>query len=58
MLMSVVWLLRDLRSVCIVCAFGCDQHAGAYGQSVEYCYTMVHKAPAFPGRLKDASGSH
>jgi len=25
-------------------------HGGAYGQIVEYCYTMVHKAPPFPER--------
>jgi len=25
-------------------------HAGVYGQAVEYCYTMVHKAPNFPAR--------
>lgn len=25
-------------------------HGGAYGQSVEYAYTMVHKAPPFPER--------
>jgi len=31
------------------------QHGGAYGQAVEYCYTMVHKAPAFPERF--AAGS-
>jgi len=27
------------------------EHGGAYGQAVEYCYTMVHKAPAFPARF-------
>jgi len=27
------------------------EHGGAYGQAVEYCYTMVHKAPAFPERF-------
>lgn len=27
------------------------EHGGAYGQAVEYCYTMVHKAPAFPVRF-------
>jgi len=30
-------------------------HGGAYGQAVEYCYTMVHKAPAYPERFP-ASG--
>lgn len=28
------------------------EHSGAYGQGVEYAYTMVHKQPAFPTRLK------
>lgn len=28
------------------------QHCGAYGQGVEYAYTMVHKQPAYPARLK------
>ena len=28
------------------------QHCGAYGQGVEYAYTMVHKQPAYPTRLK------
>jgi nicotinamidase-related amidase len=27
------------------------QHGGVYGQAVEYCYTMVHKAPGFPERF-------
>jgi len=27
------------------------EHGGVYGQAVEYCYTMVHKAPAFPARF-------
>ncbi|MES2790362.1 MAG: hydrolase [Planctomycetota bacterium] len=27
------------------------QHCGAYGQGVEYAYTMVHKQPAYPQRL-------
>jgi nicotinamidase-related amidase len=27
-------------------------HGGAYGQSVEYAYTMVHKAPDYTQRLK------
>jgi len=27
------------------------EHGGAYGQSVEYAYTMVHKAPAYPQRF-------
>jgi len=30
------------------------EHGGAYGQAVEYCYTMVHKAPPFPQRLANA----
>jgi len=33
------------------------EHGGAYGQAVEYCYTMVHKAAQFPERLK-APGKH
>ena len=28
------------------------EHSGAYGQGVEYAYTMVHKQPAYPARLK------
>ena len=28
------------------------QHCGAYGQGVEYAYTMVHKQPPYPTRLK------
>lgn len=31
------------------------EHGGAYGQAVEYCYTMVHKAPAFPERFGAAA---
>jgi len=31
------------------------EHGGVYGQAVEYCYTMVHKAPPFPQRF--ASGN-
>jgi len=27
------------------------EHGGVYGQAVEYCYTMVHKAPPFPERF-------
>jgi len=27
------------------------EHGGVYGQAVEYCYTMVHKAPAYPERF-------
>jgi len=27
------------------------EHGGVYGQAVEYCYTMVHKAPPFPARF-------
>jgi nicotinamidase-related amidase len=27
------------------------EHSGAYGQGVEYAYTMVHKQPAYPTRL-------
>lgn len=26
------------------------EHSGAYGQGVEYAYTMVHKQPAYPAR--------
>jgi nicotinamidase-related amidase len=28
------------------------EHSGAYGQGVEYAYTMVHNQPPFPVRLK------
>jgi len=28
-------------------------HGGAYGQSVEYAYTMVHKAPPYAERYKE-----
>lgn len=28
------------------------EHCGAYGQGVEYAYTMVHGQPPFPERLK------
>lgn len=28
------------------------EHCGAYGQGVEYAYTMVHKQPPYPQRLK------
>lgn len=28
------------------------EHSGAYGQGVEYAYTMVHKQPAYPTRFK------
>jgi nicotinamidase-related amidase len=35
------------------------EHCGAYGQAVEYCYTMVHKAPQFPTRFGNkTNGSH
>jgi len=27
------------------------EHGGVYGQAVEYCFTMVHKAPPFPERF-------
>jgi nicotinamidase-related amidase len=30
-------------------------HGGAYGQGVEYAYTMVHGQPAFPQRLSQPS---
>jgi len=30
------------------------EHGGVYGQAVEYCYTMVHKAPPFPERAAKA----
>jgi nicotinamidase-related amidase len=33
-------------------------HAGAYGQGVEYAYTMVHKAPPMNERLKAAGSGH
>jgi len=32
------------------------EHGGVYGQAVEYCYTMVHKAPPFTQRF--AAGPH
>lgn len=28
------------------------QHCGAYGQGVEYAYTMVHKQPPYPKRME------
>jgi nicotinamidase-related amidase len=28
------------------------EHSGAYGQGVEYAYTMVHKQPPYPTRFK------
>ena len=28
------------------------EHSGAYGQGVEYAYTLVHNQPPFPVRLK------
>jgi nicotinamidase-related amidase len=31
------------------------KHGGAYGQCVEYCYTMVHKAPNHTERTKAAA---
>ena len=31
------------------------EHSGAYGQGVEYAYTMVHKQPPYPTRLKGPS---
>jgi nicotinamidase-related amidase len=31
------------------------EHSGAYGQGVEYAYTMVHKQPPYPKRLKGPS---
>jgi len=31
------------------------EHSGAYGQGVEYAYTMVHKQPPYPKRLKGSS---
>ncbi|SFH73423.1 hydrolase [Planctomicrobium piriforme] len=31
------------------------EHCGAYGQGVEYAYTMVHKQPPYPERLKGSS---
>jgi len=35
------------------------EHCGAYGQSVEYAYTMVHKAPAYPERFAaSATANH
>jgi len=34
------------------------EHGGAYGQAVEYCYTMVHKAPAFPVRFGPGASKH
>ncbi len=30
-------------------------HAGAYGQGVEYAYTMVHGQPPFPARFSKSS---
>ena len=34
------------------------EHAGVYGQAAEYCYTMVHKAPAYPKRWAAAADGH
>jgi len=31
------------------------EHGGVYGQAVEYCYTMVHKAPSYPARFAAAT---
>jgi len=31
------------------------EHCGAYGQGVEYAYTMVHKQPPYPSRLNASS---
>ena len=31
------------------------EHGGVYGQAVEYCYTMVHKAPAYTKRFAAAT---
>jgi len=33
------------------------EHAGAYGQAVEYAYTMVHKQPPYPKRLAAAAST-
>jgi len=30
------------------------EHGGVYGQAVEYCYTMVHKAKPYPERIAAA----
>jgi len=34
------------------------EHGGVYGQAVEYCYTMVHKAPPFPQRFGSHGAAH
>jgi nicotinamidase-related amidase len=34
------------------------EHGGVYGQAVEYCYTMVHKAPNYVERFKAGAAKH
>jgi len=34
------------------------EHGGVYGQAVEYCYTMVHKAPPMTQRLAAPPAKH
>ncbi|MEM6422207.1 MAG: hydrolase, partial [Pseudomonadota bacterium] len=36
------WAKRDTYDGCMDIA---REHSGAYGMGVDYCYTMVHKAP-------------
>lgn len=43
------WARRETYDAVVALAL---QHCGAYGQGVEYAYTMVHKQPPYPTRLK------
>lgn len=43
------WAKRETYDAVMKIVF---EHSGAYGQGVEYAYTMVHKQPAYPTRLK------
>jgi nicotinamidase-related amidase len=43
------WAKRDTYNAVMEIVL---EHCGAYGQGVEYAYTMVHKQPAYPTRLK------
>ncbi len=43
------WARRETYDAVIRIAL---EHSGAYGQGVEYAYTMVHKQPPYPERLK------
>ena len=43
------WAKRDTYNAVMEIVL---EHCGAYGQGVEYAYTMVHKQPAYPTRSK------